>query len=189
MQLKESETKLEEILTERNPDNIEVPADENDESVTAVESAIEITEVSPEPQDKTCNVKNNNDSTIMNNNLKKVTNIENEQLNKSMHSLKADEEGQEQVNISNEAAVENVSLVPTEHLINEAQTPECPIKDVTVRKDDEELNAVLRKNILSCVDKVTRIEDMKKSKESILSDDDDKVSFSVVCRVVCSSMD
>ncbi|KAH9641025.1 hypothetical protein HF086_015121 [Spodoptera exigua] len=193
MKLKESESKLVKILD--TPENVEVPAEETD-GVVIVElpSTDAHTESKPEPPietntnvDKTSNVKNVPDNNVINNNLKKVTNIENEQLNKSMHSIRNEEDGLAQEEIkkagdgvtivvenaeSSSAAPDNVGKTADASKENKIQ-----VDDDEIRKDDQELKDMLRKNILSCVEKITRIEEMKnKKKDSNTRSDQDTVT-------------
>ena len=185
MKLKESETKLEGMLVDSAPENVEVPAEETNGVVIVelpatdadAESKIEPpleTHLSP---DKTSNIKNAPD--VINNNLtKKVTNIENEQLNKSMHNIRNEEENhpQEESKKSSESITDNTQLLagPAENAGGTADVDnEDKIEAVdqnVIKKDDQELKDMLRKNILSCVEKITRIEEMKtKKKDPITS--------------------
>lgn len=148
MQLKDSEANLEQILTERKPDNIEVPADENESTEQAT---VEITEIHDSPV-------NNNDVSLTNNNLKKVTNIENEQINKQHNEHK------QQDDIVTDPGIEIVQTPETN-----ANAAESTKKETN--KDDAQLNQILRKNILSCVEKVAQIEQLKKAKDALISDE------------------
>lgn len=182
MQLKESESKLETMLIEKKPENEEVPPLEDTteailvqvETSTETEDKIDNTSM----HDKSCTIKNNNDSTI-NNNLKKVTNIENEQLNKTLQNVKASDDTLAQQEIPNiiESVVECKTQITeldggiSEENCNDSgnnieivEIESTPCKETEIRKDDEHLNAILRKNILSCVEKVALIEEMKKCK-------------------------
>lgn len=149
MQLKDSETNLEQILTERKPDNIEVPADETE---SPVPPSVEITEVHDTQG-------NNNDATLMNNNLKKVTNIENEQINKQHNEHK------QQDDTVADVTIETVSTPET----NANTVAEAPKNEAV--KDDTQLNQILRKNILSCVEKVAQIEQLKRAKDALNTDE------------------
>lgn len=175
MKLKESETKLEHMLVD-TPENVEVPVEETDGVIIVeIPATDENAEGTSEPSSETdmspvSNVKNTPD--VINNNLtKKVTNIENEQINKSMHNIRNEEEihAQEETNIS-DGATENAqhlsrpdNLGGTEesNKDNEIQA----VDQSETRKDDQELKNMLRKNILSCVEKITRIEEMKTKKK------------------------
>lgn len=190
MKLKESEIKLERILVEKGPDNIEVPAEETEETDPPAQT-VEIIDVTNEvtethPQDKTCNVKNNTDGS--NNTLKKVTNIENEQINKSIQHIRADEENnsheshgpREIIPVanplidSNIQMSENVEIVEENTATNNTKVDKVDISIIQPekKKDDQYMNDVLKKNILSCVEKVARIEEMKnKNKDSNSHDD------------------
>lgn len=189
MKLKESETKLESML-ESKPENDEVPAEEIDGVVIVeIQTSDANAENNNEPAtevnvnlDKTNNVKNVTDNSVINNNLKKVTNIENEQLNKSMHNIRTEEEShsQEEVNKPADAVLvviespQQLSEPPDNFETTEEDTEnaEQVVNQSEIRKDDQELNHVLRKNILSCVEKITRIEEMKtKKKDSNKSGD------------------
>ncbi|XP_049888091.1 uncharacterized protein LOC126382335 isoform X3 [Pectinophora gossypiella] len=187
MKLKESETKLESMLVEKGPDNIEVPAEET-EVTTAEPEPTHATEhkseTTPTP-DKVCNIKNNNDNTSVNNNLKKVTNLENEQLNKTLHCSKADE-----VQIShdyvptadpeqrtNTEVLENIEEINEDEVSGKVEIKEIESTPYTEdTKKDDHLNEVLRKNILSCVEKVALIAEMKnKAKDPSSIEDQDVV--------------
>lgn len=151
MQLKDSETNLEQILIERKPDNIEVPAEEAEAPQPA---SVEIMEL-PESQS------NNNDVSLINNNLKKVTNIENEQINKQ-HSEHKHQDGS--VTPVNDTGVEAL------HASDNIVATDSPKKEV-VKNDDDQLNHILRKNILSCVEKVAQIQQLKKAKDELKPDE------------------
>ncbi|KAJ0179369.1 hypothetical protein K1T71_005081 [Dendrolimus kikuchii] len=197
MKLKESETKLEKILIEKGPDNIEVPAEEPED--TAPAQSIEIIDITNEiteninSQDKTCNVKNNTDGSVISNTLKKVTNIENEQINKSIQNIRADEEINSQETLrSNEvlpatnshvesaiqASSENIDSIEENTANSNKQVDKVDISVIQPehKKDDQYMNDVLRKNILSCVEKVARIEEMKiKNNDPNIRDDQQEV--------------
>jgi hypothetical protein len=175
MKLKESENKLEHILLEKKPDNEEVPAAETEETMivqegTRINDNISIESISDSVQhDKTCSVKNIMDSGSSNSNLRKVTNLENEQINKSLHTGKSSEESLTKSNTEPliESSLENVSDKTEEsnrHIDNKVEIVEIessPCHEIPVLKDDKHLNEILRKNILSCVEKVALIEEMK----------------------------
>lgn len=156
MQLKDSETNLEQILIERKPDNIEVPAEDTEETTQPTVSVIEISEVTNDSQS------NNNDASLVNNNLKKVTNIENEQINK--HN--------EHKNQDDTATVNDLVETPqtTETSDDSIVIPKESSEEEHVKKDDQ-LNQILRKNILSCVEKVAQIEQLKKAKDTLKTDE------------------
>lgn len=181
--LKESENKLESMLAEKEPDNIEVPAEEADETSTqdkppSVKIENDNTPEKISNQDKSTNINNDVNTT-----LKKVTNIENEQLNKTLNNTKVEENQQE--NKINEPSISDNVLHSSEHLEKIDENNEnveegdlIEIKEIQstntedTKKDDQHLNEVLRKNILSCVEKVARIEEMKtKSRDSSNSED------------------
>lgn len=178
MKLKESETKLEKILLDNKPENDEVPAEET-EGVTIVElpsdnhqdTKTETPTDSNLNVDKNCNVKNTD--SIINNNLKKVTNIENEQLNRSMHSIRVEDETNPQqeptkaIDIVHEEKTPQMTTENKQHLNAEKGNISQAEEEAAIKKDDQELNDMLRKNILSCVEKITRIEEMKTKKKEM----------------------
>lgn len=192
MQLKESETKLESMLVDKEPDNIEVPAEESDlvtsSSAAAIVNAGEVSEVTSDNnlnQDKTSNIKNIEGNMTVNNSLKKVSNIENEQLNKTLNNKAVDVAHAETIKVP-EVPVSDFTRAPPEHLekIEENnEDVECTIeiKEIEttpyiepVANDDQHLNEVLRKNIISCVEKVALIEERKT--KANYSNDEDQVS-------------
>ncbi|XP_047989274.1 LOW QUALITY PROTEIN: uncharacterized protein LOC125228662 [Leguminivora glycinivorella] len=153
MKLKESETKLEKVLNEE-PDNVEVPAEEADVSAAAAGDAVDTEVVSEVKEDET--VPKQDECTT----LKKVTNLENEQLNKSLQSVIKN--SNEHLISSSEQSettpdLEEINVVPEDTVeIKEIETVPC--EEIT---HDHHLNEVLRKNIISCVEKVAIIEEMK----------------------------
>lgn len=180
--LKESEKKLESMLTEKEPDNIEVPAEEADESSTQGEPHLIKIENDNAPEKILNQDKSNNKNSDVNTTLKKVSNIENEQLNKTLHNTKSEENQQE--NKINEPSISDNILHSSEHLEKIDEKNEdvegdlIEIKELQStctedpKKDDEYLNEMLRNNILSCVEKVARIEEMKtKTRDSSSTED------------------
>ncbi|XP_075972950.1 uncharacterized protein LOC142974477 isoform X2 [Anticarsia gemmatalis] len=176
MKLKESESKLEKILQDSKPENVEVPAEESDGVVivelpasdTSVDNVNEVSTDNNLNIDKTCIAKNT-DNSVINNNLKKVTNIENEQLNKSMHNIRVDDEAklQEEPNkASDVVATANTTQSPSGNVETEGNVKPAD-EQSEIKKDDQDLNDMLRKNILSCVEKITRIEEMKTKKKEM----------------------
>lgn len=180
--LKESENKLESMLADKEPDNIEVPAEEADETSTQDEPPLvkiedENTSEKISNQDKSSN--KNTDNTT----LKKVTNFENEQLNKTLHNVKAEETQQESK--MNELSASDNALCSSEHMekieeknedaegdLIDIQEIESTLYPEEIKKDDQHMNDMLRKNILSCVEKVARIEEMKtKTRDSSATED------------------
>lgn len=197
MKLKESESKLETMLVEKRPENEEVPAlEETIEAPPALEpsgKAEEKLESVTNPQDKSNNVKNNNES-ILNNNLKKVTNIENEQLNKTLQNVKTSDETlnelsktadpvNKQQSSETEPGKANDSHENSENLIEIVEIESTPYKEPEIKKDDQQLNAILRKNILSCVEKVALIEEMKNKCKSPPIDQQNQVSACLLCAI------
>lgn len=177
MQLKESESKLESMLLEKKPDNEEVPASEDIVESASANKDVRVGEDINEAikQDKSSNIKNSNDS-LINNNLKKVTNIENEQLNKSLQNVKSSDDSHALSDIPQLIATTvDTKLQNPEDKIEGSEAShndsennieiveiECtPSIETEIKKDDQHLNAILRKNILSCVEKVALIEEMK----------------------------
>lgn len=184
--LKESENKLESMLAEKEPDNIEVPAEEVDETSTQDKTPLVNIENDNTPEKFSSQDKSNNKNNDVSTALKKVTNIENEQLNKSLHNTKV-EENQQETNINEHAISDNIprSSEQLEKIDENNEDVEegdpIEIKEIQsiytaeTKKDDQHLNEVLRKNILSCVEKVARIEEMKtKTRDS--SSPEDQVS-------------
>lgn len=180
--LKESENKLQSMLAEKEPDNIEVPAEEADETSAQDKPPLVKIEIGNTPEKISNQDKSNNKNNDVNTALKKVTNIENEQLNKTLHNTKV-EENQEESKINDPSKSDNI-LPFSEHLEKIAEKYEdvegdlIEIKEIQststeeTKKDDQHLNEVLRKNILSCVEKVARIEEMKtKTRDSISTED------------------
>ncbi|KPJ01957.1 Pericentriolar material 1 protein [Papilio xuthus] len=147
--LRDSEKKLKSILDdEQSPDNIEVPILE----LGSVNPA-EDTEVSEKVSDDTSNVtqnldqsssKSNNENNSISTNLKKVTNIENEQLNKTTQKTN---EIQHAENNTNGVVIKEIET----KAFGEADTI----------NNDQKRNDELRKNIISCVEKVAMIEEIK----------------------------
>lgn len=180
--LKESEKKLDSMLAEKEPDNIEVPAEEAD-VISAQDKPPLINIENDNTSEKISNRdKSNNKTSDVNTTLKKVTNIENEQLNKTLHNTKGDENQQE--NKINEPSVSDNILPSSEHLEKIDEKNEdvegdlIEIKEIQStttedpKNDDQHLNEMLRKNILSCVEKVARIEEMKtKTRDSSSTED------------------
>ncbi|KAM3968337.1 LOW QUALITY PROTEIN: uncharacterized protein ACR2FA_008038 [Aphomia sociella] len=184
MTLKESESKLENFLMDKNPDNIEVPAEEVDESETQVEPIMVVDKKcenipeSSQHQDIVPGGKNNNDCIINSNHLKKVTNIENEQLNKTLHNISVVDESPIEITeieiksddlVDGSHNLENINMIDEEFKNKpEIEEAESIVMDETENnKGDQHLKEVLRKNIISCVEKVALIEEMKnKSRDS-----------------------
>lgn len=178
--LKESENKLESILADKEPDNIEVPAEEADETSTQEEPPlvkIEEDNASEKILNQDKSNKNNDNTT-----LKKVTNIENEQLNKTLHNVKVEETQQESK--INELSTADHAHHSSEHMEKIDEKNEdiegdlIDIKEIESNpcteeiKKDYHMNEMLRKNILSCVEKVARIEEMKtKTRDSSTAED------------------
>ncbi|XP_037297193.1 putative uncharacterized protein DDB_G0282133 isoform X2 [Manduca sexta] len=192
MKLKESEENLEKMLIEKRPDNIEVPAEEIGGPIAIAQASNgghktknEDNSDSNLNQDKTCNVNNNRDNTMFNNNLKKVTNIENEQLNKSMHSIVIEEETtalDNKISDTENTQEQGSDTIEITEITNENNNPEIskldpPNNESEIKKDDQQLNDILRRNILSCVQKVALIEEIKsKNKDANKQDDQDIVT-------------
>lgn len=194
MTLKESESKLQNIL-EKKPDNIEVPAEESDELKIVSEEVslgggekIEGGQVKCHNDDKPPSVASSSDN-LSSNNLKKVTNIENEQINKTLQNNKnADGTQHEVVPVDDVAS--QATPEPPDNMENIDETTEeansklhieeiesIPLIEPQAKKDDHHLNEVLRKNILSCVEKVAIIEELKNKKRNNSNDNDgDQVS-------------
>ncbi|KAI8440269.1 hypothetical protein MSG28_001634 [Choristoneura fumiferana] len=178
MKLKESETKLEKVLTEE-PDNVEVPAEEADSGAQAApaDPAGDATGIVPEmniSEDETCCEKSIIDTGVScTKNLKKVTNLENEQLNKSLHCAKNSQEALANQDASDVCGATSDSAQPILELICDKRKPDdnntleiieiesIPYGDNESKTHDRHLNEVLRKNIISCVEKVALIEEMK----------------------------
>lgn len=182
MQLRESETKLESMLTEKTSESNEIPNEESNpcnEIQDAIESESNIDIVSDKNsnQDKTCNIKTNNDNNVVN--LKKVTNIENEHLNKTIINTKPSDEPQIPKEIKSNENEDNMEQTNTS-TIEIKEIDSIPCAEIEVKKDDQQLNDILRKNITACMDKIALIQEMKtKNKDS--SSDEIQVPY---CRCV-----
>ncbi|KAI8440277.1 hypothetical protein MSG28_001634 [Choristoneura fumiferana] len=129
MKLKESETKLEKVLTEE-PDNVEVPAEEADSGAQAApaDPAGDATGIVPEmniSEDETCCEKSIIDTGVScTKNLKKVTNLENEQLNKSLHCAKNSQEALANQDASDVCGATSDSAQPILELICDKRKPD-----------------------------------------------------------------
>lgn len=186
MQLKESETKLQSMLVESNN---ETPSECSNYTVNQVESSTSapVNEVETVPertlnQEKSSNIKTYNDNSPTSN-LKKVTNIENEHLNKNITNSRASEENlatKENKSIESENKMEDSQSNTVE--IREIES--IPCADTEVKKDDQYLNDILRKNITACVEKIALIQEMK-SKNKDISSNEVQVPF---CRCVLWSV-
>lgn len=186
MQLKESETKLQSMLVESNN---EIPSEGSNYTVNQVESSTSapVNEVETVPertlnQEKSSNIKTNNDNSPTNN-LRKVTNIENEHLNKNITNSRTSEENlatKENKSIDSENKMEDSQSNTVE--IREIES--IPCADPEVKKDDQYLNDILRKNITACVEKIALIQEMK-SKNKDISGNEVQVPF---CRCVLWSV-
>lgn len=191
MQLKESETKLESMLTEKKTENTEVSNEDSSLSSSQVQDVIESeTKIEGVPekkinQDKTCNIKTNNDNSMVHN-LKKVTNIENEHLNKTLTNAKTSDEIQvsKEMSKSNETEgnVDQFGSSPLE--IKEIES--IPYPESEVKKDDQQLNDILRKNIMACMEKITFIQELKiKNKDSSFAENQVSYCRCVPCVSIC----
>lgn len=164
MQLKESETKLESMLTEKN----EIPNDDSNSSnvvqdTTESENKIEVVSDNNLNQDKTCNIKSNNDNV----NLKKVTNIENEHLNKTITNSKPSDEAQTPKEVSKLSETEGKIEQADTNMLEIKEIDSIPCAEIEVKKDDQHLNDILRKNIMGCMEKIALIQELKiKNKDS-----------------------
>ncbi|CAH2092019.1 unnamed protein product [Euphydryas editha] len=139
MQLKESETKLQSMLVENNN---EVPNEGSNNSLNQVENSVSVplngVETLPERtsnQEKASNIKTNNDNSPTNN-LKKVTNIENEHLNKNITNVRA---GDEHLSTKENKLTESENKMEDSHSntveIKEIESIPCaePEQEVVVR--------------------------------------------------------
>lgn len=187
MQLKESETKLEAILTQMHSSNAEAQdntanqsLDQEANSTNESESKNEVTSEKTVIQDKSYNIKTNNDSSVTNVNLKKVTNIENEHLNKIITNTREEEN----LNID--------SVIESEDTVDGSDSGRVEIKEIEsipciepeVKKDDKQLNDMLRKNIMACVEKIAIIEEMRnKNKDPSCNKDQVLFCRCMPCRV------
>lgn len=173
MQLKESENKLVLMLANSSTGDSDVHAEDKTQGNVAHNNERNIDDGCSEVHsvnDITL-TKTNNDSSVGNNTLKKVTNEENEQINKTIFIAKSEEtQSQRDHNKSNENR-ENEDLDGSGVEIREIESilgPEFHVKE----ENDDHLNNVLRKNILSCVEKIALIEEMKtKSKDTVTNED------------------
>lgn len=180
MQLKESETKLETILAQMRSANAEaqdITANQSLEqeanSINESESKSEVTLEKTVTQDKSCNIKTNNDNSVTNVNLKKVTNIENEHLNKTITNTSNEEE-----NLNNDSVTESENAVDGSDgcRVETKEIESIPCTEPEVKKDDKQLNDMLRKNIMACVEKIAIIEEMR-NKNKDCSCNNDQVLF------------
>ncbi|XP_034825749.1 interaptin-like isoform X7 [Maniola hyperantus] len=173
MQLKESETKLESMLVQMQSSNAEalneIMTQSSDQGIVT-ESASKNTPDKAITQDKSCNIKSNNDKSATKANLKKVMNIENEHLNKTITNTMAGDENQTQ----------NETVEDIENALDEIDSASVEIKEIEsitcaepeVKKDDKQLNDMLRKNIMACVEKIAIMEEIRnKNKDSISAND------------------
>ncbi|XP_034825750.1 uncharacterized protein DDB_G0290301-like isoform X8 [Maniola hyperantus] len=177
MQLKESETKLESMLVQMQSSNAEalneIMTQSSDQGIVT-ESASKNTPDKAITQDKSCNIKSNNDKSATKANLKKVMNIENEHLNKTITNTMAGDENQTQ----------NETVEDIENALDEIDSASVEIKEIEsitcaepeVKKDDKQLNDMLRKNIMACVEKIAIMEEIRnKNKDSISANDQQDV--------------
>lgn len=187
MQLKESETKLEAILTQMQSSNAEAQdntanqsLDQEANSTNESESKNEVTSEKTVIQDKSYNIKTNNDNSVTSVNLKKVTNIENEHLNKTITNTREEEN----LNID--------SVIESEDTVDGSDSGRVEIKEIEsipciepeVKKDDKQLNDMLRKNIMACVEKIAIIEEMRnKNKDPSCNKDQVLFCRCMPCRV------
>ncbi|XP_045525282.1 putative uncharacterized protein DDB_G0282133 isoform X1 [Pieris brassicae] len=139
--LKESEQKLEILLLEKNSEAFNALEDPP-QAITSEEQSL-TTRENETSEDTTVNCLSEPNVPA-----KKVTNIENEQINKT-NSLKK---------INEDKNVKN---------LDQSETSGVEIKEIEthytedINKDDEILNEMLKKNIKSCTEKIAIIEDMK----------------------------
>lgn len=187
MQLKESETKLEAILTQMQSSNAEAEDNTANQSLdqeanitNESESKNEVTSEKTVIQDKSYNIKTNNDNSVTSVNLKKVTNIENEHLNKTITNTREEEN----LNID--------SVIESEDTVDGSDSGRVEIKEIEsipciepeVKKDDKQLNDMLRKNIMACVEKIAIIEEMRnKNKDPSCNKDQVLFCRCMPCRV------
>ncbi|CAK1551834.1 unnamed protein product [Leptosia nina] len=142
--LKESEEKLESLLLEKTSETLNALQDETHSQ----------TERKSDNASEQISISIVGDALVNNNNLKKVTNIENEQMNKTISNNKNNEESQK--------VIDNNSLGHCESSEVEIHEIESiPYSPSDIKKDDEILNEILRKNIKSCAEKMAIIEEMK----------------------------
>ncbi|CAH0759230.1 unnamed protein product [Diatraea saccharalis] len=194
MKLKESETKLVAMLGKMKPENEEVPAADSDEiQVAQVESSnpnvaenVESSSETTSLNENTGNAKNINNNISAHNSLKKVTNVENEQINKTLQNFKSYEESDinpvttaQIVEETPEASpqntnslMENESQVDSDSKVEILEIDSMPCNEPPIKKDDKHLNDILRKNILSCVEKVALIEEIKNQSSNRVPDQD-----------------
>ncbi|XP_063530495.1 uncharacterized protein LOC134741589 [Cydia strobilella] len=170
MKLKESETKLEKVLNEE-PDNVEVPAEEAD-AAAAVNEAVVDKELPTEIKEDEPSNASKQDGTAECTTLKKVTNLENEQLNKSLQSVKNCSDHlipASDLGDAPTAPVPSARNYPEDDTVEIKEIESIPCEEIT---HDRHLNEVLRKNIISCVEKVAIIEEMKNKNCSNIEDQD-----------------
>ncbi|CAG4964483.1 unnamed protein product, partial [Parnassius apollo] len=163
--LKESESKLESMLVKKIPDNVEVPPEEAIESTAHLETNSLVSET---PDGISLNKlnhdegisKSNNENNTISHNLKKITNIENEQLNKTMSNTKVNDD-----NVQKDMPKIIATLGNEENEIRHGGKKEemesITCDETETKHDDQHLKDELRKNIISCVEKVAIMEEMK----------------------------
>ncbi|XP_038213283.1 pericentriolar material 1 protein [Zerene cesonia] len=194
MKLKESEKKLESLLLEKTSDTLDAMSDDKQQPNNNIDDnnneSEEHLDKSPDTdintQDKPSNVKSPNEGNIpgnSNNHLKKVTNIENEQLNRTLSVNKNIDEasvGQPHINDNEDIAKPDQTGVEIKE-IESIPCTECDNDDD--RKDDATLNEILKKNIISCAEKMALIEEMKNMTKDA-NNNEEKAVQDVVVRPV-----
>lgn len=200
MKLKESETKLEKILVD-NPDNQEVPND-SDEALAIFEIDEHSTQqnLEPDPDIKPIqtfvDIENNNIAELMtdhinNDNIpivnealvKKVSNLDNEILNKNLNDCVIDETNL--VTIVDEGNVQDTTN--SEHVTEEndegKKLDECNTIESQLQNNDDnivkenELRELLKQNIMSCSEKLSIIENLKCKSPEVNNIDNKQVLF------------
>lgn len=164
--LKESEQKLETLLLEKNIETFneleDAPQAMTGEDKNQTESQNENNNEKIVNVEEKTTVNCLNDPNFNNSHSKKVTNIENEQINKTNSLKKINEDKFNNVNANLEEQESNGVE------IKEIESLPCTEE---IKKDDEVLNEILRKNIKSCTEKIALIEDMK----NITKDDNNNI--------------
>ncbi|GBP35465.1 Pericentriolar material 1 protein [Eumeta japonica] len=189
MKLRESESKLERMLSGTETENQEVIADEQDVSITdcfvSCAAPVHTDENNKE------NVVETNPNTDSSNSSfsRKVNNIENEQMNKSLHNDKVidrdnnsftfptDESEHGSTVISETVNLrENDNKVQPTYQIDIQELETIPYNDLdSSDKDDNDLNEMLKRNIVSCSEKLAFIEEIKCKNVEINKDNQDVV--------------
>ncbi|VVC89164.1 unnamed protein product [Leptidea sinapis] len=182
MKLRESEKKLENLLLQKTSDMLEslaesdVQSSNNNNNSNEIRNQVDVQDNVANQGTHPHNVKNNNDSrSACNSHLKKVTNLENQQLNKNLMSKPKDEV---------QTVAEETIKHEESHGVEIEEIESRPYFKTQSDKDDQHLNEVLRKNITSCVEKIAIIEEIKNKAKDSNTNNGKQVLLDVVVRPV-----